>query len=100
SWRSEGNSWLSSISAARGATRSRASVRTRSRSSRCSSFRSSYGTARTLVAVVTDGLDVVAVGVEHVGGVVPGVILGPLARGAVVAVAGGKRAAVELVDGG
>src|SRR5262245_12886540 len=41
---SHGNSWLSSISAARGAIRSRASCRTRSRISRCSSVSDSYGT--------------------------------------------------------
>src|SRR3954451_11913904 len=42
---SQGNSWEASISAARGAIRSRASCRTRSRSSRCSSLRTSQGTA-------------------------------------------------------
>src|SRR6187402_2196944 len=41
---SQGNSCDASISAARGAIRSRASVRTRSRSSRCSSVRTSQGT--------------------------------------------------------
>ena len=41
---SQGNSWVASISAARGAMRSRASVRTSSRSSRCSSLRTSHGT--------------------------------------------------------
>ncbi len=41
---SQGNSCVASISAARGAIRSRASVRTRSRSSRCSSVRTSQGT--------------------------------------------------------
>ena len=43
---SQGNSCDSSISAARGATRSRASVRTSSRISRCSSVRTSQGTRR------------------------------------------------------
>ena len=41
---SQGNSCVASISAARGAMRSRASVRTSSRSSRCSSLRTSQGT--------------------------------------------------------
>src|SRR5215210_3606580 len=42
---SHGNSCVASISAARGATRSRASVRTSSRISRCSSVRTSQGTS-------------------------------------------------------
>src|SRR4051794_12233518 len=46
---SQGNSCDSSISAARGAIRSRASCRTRSRSSRCSPFRTSQGTAGRLM---------------------------------------------------
>ena len=46
---SHGNSWLSSISAARGAIRSRASVRTSSRISRCSSVSTSHGTRLSLV---------------------------------------------------
>src|ERR671937_915322 len=45
---SHGNSWLSSISAARGAIRSRANCRTRSRISRCSSVNGSYGTQRSV----------------------------------------------------
>src|SRR5919204_1078198 len=48
---SHGNSWLSSISAARGAIRSRASCRTRSRISRCSSVSGSYGTPRVYFSV-------------------------------------------------
>src|SRR4029079_16245800 len=47
---SQGNSPFLSISAARGATRSRASVRTRSRISRCSSVSGSYPTAKSLFA--------------------------------------------------
>ena len=43
---SQGNSCDASISAARGAIRSRASVRTRSRSSRCSSFSTSQAISR------------------------------------------------------
>src|SRR5262245_13786384 len=118
---SHGNSAFLSISAARGATRSRASVRTRSRISRCSSVSGSYGTqddsiclggpsrfppklslhrsvARTgrLTAVVEDGLDVVPIGVEHEGRVVALVIL-PLARRAVVAIALLDRNSVELL---
>src|SRR5262245_8489001 len=50
STRSQGNSAFLSISAARGATPSRASVRTRSRISRCSSVNTSYGTRRSLFA--------------------------------------------------
>src|SRR5947207_12955425 len=100
---SHGNSALLSISAARGAMRSRASSRTRSRISRCSSVSGSTGTPRRLVArplvpVVADSLDVVAVGVEHVRAVVTGVILGPLTGRPVVVVAGRERDAVELVD--
>src|SRR6188472_1436843 len=45
---SHGNSCDASISAARGAIRSRASVRTRSRSSRCSSVSTSQGTRRSV----------------------------------------------------
>ena len=45
-----------------------------------------------------DGLDVVAVGVEHERTVVPGVIARALARRAVVAVPGGERRKVESVD--
>src|SRR5439155_15371536 len=101
---SQGNWADLSISAARGATRSRASVRTRSRISRCSSVSGSTAMPWSLVfasprlaTVVEDRLDVVAVGVEHVGAVVAGVILGPLAGRAVVPVARRQRDAVELV---
>jgi hypothetical protein len=45
--------------------------------------------------VVVDDFDVVAVGVEHVGGVVARVIVGALARRAVAAVAGRGRVGVE-----
>src|SRR5947208_11269880 len=95
---SQGNSADLSISAARGAIRSRASVRTRSRTSRCSSLSGSLGTARRLVPVVADSLDVVAVRVEDEGAVVARVVVA-LARASVVAVAGRERGAVELVDG-
>jgi hypothetical protein len=47
---------------------------------------------------VADGLDVVAVGVEHERAVVAAVILGALARRAVVPVAGLGQDAPELVD--
>src|SRR3954470_10268943 len=43
---------------------------------------------------VEDGLDVVAVGIEHEGPVVPRMVVA-LARAAVVAPAGGQRRAVE-----
>ena len=46
---------------------------------------------------VVHGLDVVAVGVEHEGRVVAGVVV-PLARRAVVGAAGGERGRVEAVD--
>src|SRR5215510_3232135 len=52
---SHGNSADLSISAARGATRARASVRTSSRISRCSSVRGSTATARSLVSGVREG---------------------------------------------
>src|SRR5919204_3340579 len=52
---SQGNSAVLSISAARGAIRSRASVRTRSRISRCSSLSGSTGTLASLVG--THGSD-------------------------------------------
>jgi hypothetical protein len=48
---------------------------------------------------MANGLDVVAVRVEHALAVLTGVVLGPLGRRAVGAVAGGERDAVELVDG-
>ncbi len=47
---------------------------------------------------MVDGLDVVAVGVEHVGGVVAGMVR-PLAGNAVVAAAGGQRGIVETLYG-
>ena len=59
--------------------------------------RPSFGTG--VGAVVEDGFDVVAVGVEHEGGVVARVVLRPLARRAVVAEAGLERCAVECVHG-
>ena len=46
-----------------------------------------------------DGLDVVAVRIEQEGAVVAGVVLGPLARGAVRAVAGLEAGSMEGVDG-
>ncbi len=48
---------------------------------------------------MTDGLDVVPVGVEHESAVVTGVIAGALARRPIVFVAGPKGSAVELFDG-
>src|SRR5690242_5495116 len=93
---SHGNSADLSISAARGATRSRASVRTSSRISRCSSVSESKATARSLAPVVADDLDVVAVGVENERAVVAGVVA-PLSRLAVVAIARGDEGSVELV---
>jgi hypothetical protein len=45
--------------------------------------------------VLVDDLDVVCVGVEHEGAVVPGVLDGALAGRAVVAVSGRKRGAVK-----
>ena len=68
----------------------------------CSRARAAPAASRTSgssAAVVEDGLDVVAVGVEHEGAVVAGVVLGPLARRAVVAVARAGRGAVERLDG-
>ena len=47
---------------------------------------------------MVNGLDVVPVGVEDEGTVVAGVVLGPLARPAVVAVARGDRGLVKAVD--
>src|SRR4051812_22111342 len=97
---SHGNSALLSISAARGAIRSRAIARTSSRISRCSSVSGSAAlTRRSLEPVVEDGFDVVAVGVAHECAVVARVVLGPLTGSAVVGVAGGGRRAVERVDG-
>src|SRR5213080_2292740 len=52
---------------------------------------------RRLCPVVAHDLDVVAVGVEHVGRVVAGVVARALARRAVVAVAGGGERGVEPV---
>jgi hypothetical protein len=54
---------------------------------------------RARLAVVVDGLDVVAVGIEHERGEVARVVLGPLTRLAVVAVPGVRRGAVERLDG-
>lgn len=42
--------------------------------------------------------DVVTIGVEHEGAVIPGVVMRAWARGAVVAAAGGKRRLVERAD--
>src|SRR5947209_6235046 len=87
---SHGNSWEASISAARGAMRSRASVRTRSRSSRCSGVSSSHA--------MTYRLDVVAVGIENVRTVV--VVVVPAHAGcAVVNAAGSETRGMECVDG-
>src|SRR2546430_14390875 len=52
------------------------------------------------LAVVVHDLDVVAVGVEHEGAVVAGVVDLPLARAAVVAMARIDRGAVERLDRG
>jgi hypothetical protein len=49
---------------------------------------------------VADGLDVVAVRIEHEGAVVTRVIDGPRSGLAVVAPAGGERGRVKGVDGG
>src|SRR5438876_7433660 len=106
---SQGNSALLSISAARGAIRSRARVRTSSLISRCSAVSTSCGTAgvsqgdmrpaprsrRSGAAVVPDRLDVVAVWVEQVGTVVAGVVLRAFAGTAVVATAGEQAGVVE-----
>src|ERR1700741_1397049 len=54
---------------------------------------------RTLGGAVADRLHVVAVRVPEEAGVVAGMV-GPLARGAVVAAAGGEAGLVEGVDGG
>ena len=48
---------------------------------------------------MVDRLDVVAVGVEHVGAVVACVVLGPRPRSAVVAPARLQRRGVETVHG-
>src|SRR5438067_1441648 len=110
---SQGNSAVLSISAARGAIRSRARVRTSSLISRCSAVSTSCGTARVSqgdlrpaprshrrtrrsgAAVVPDRLDVVAVGVEQVGAAVAGVVLRAFAGTAVVATAGEQTDVVE-----
>src|SRR5579871_1742385 len=96
---SHGNSCDSSISAARGAMRSRASWRTRSRSSRCSSLRTSQAIAGSLFGRVADGLDVVAIGVEDERAVVI-LVIPAQSRRAVVRSACGDRGGVERVDGG
>src|SRR5437868_6434235 len=70
--------------------RSRASVRTRSRSSRCSLVSWSHA--------MTDRLDVVAVGVEDERTVIVLVIPAEAWR-AVVGAAGGEAGSVERVDG-
>src|ERR1700759_5454348 len=88
----------SSISAARGAIRSRASCRTRSRSSRCSSVRTSQGMRESLFRLVADPLDVVAVGIEDERAVV--VLVVPAdARQAVVRAAGSEPGGMEGVGG-
>src|SRR3954451_10166626 len=97
---SQGNSADLSISAARGATRSRASVRTRLRISRCSSVSGSLGTAGSLVPVVKHSLDVVAVRIEDEGAEVAGVVFGALARRTNVGGACLEPGAVEGLDGG
>src|SRR5262249_13379413 len=88
----------SSISAARGAIRSRASSRTRSRISSSSRASTSYPTLRGST-IVEHGLDVVAVGIEHVGSVVARVVLRPQSGWAVVPAAGGERSLVEGIHG-
>src|SRR5260221_13010840 len=47
---------------------------------------------------VADGLDVVAIRVEHEGAVIVGVVMRPRSRWAVVASARGQRRAIERVD--
>src|SRR3954449_5865534 len=86
-------SWACASRGSRASSRSgrRRSSRRRRGSSRCPS--------KALRPVVVDDLDVVAVGVEHERGVVAGVVLGPLAGRAVVAVAGAGGGLVEGVDG-
>src|SRR5919106_3639819 len=61
-------------------------------------YRAAPGCPRRVrrLTVVVHGLDVVPVGVENVGAVVAGVISRTLSRRAVVTVAGGERATVEL----
>src|SRR5919106_1283281 len=61
-------------------------------------YRAAPGCPRRVrrLTVVVHGLDVVPVGVENVGAVVAGVIARALSRRAVVTVAGGERATVEL----
>src|SRR5690242_11890897 len=95
---SHGNSCEESISAARGAIRSRASWRTRSRSSRCSSVRTSQATRKSLFRLVADGLYVVAVGVEHERAVVVLVVPAKAGR-TVVRAAGRETRDVERVYG-
>jgi hypothetical protein len=48
--------------------------------------------------VVVDDFDVVAVGVEHIGGVIAGVIARPLAGFAVALVSIRRRVGVEAAD--
>src|ERR671918_561108 len=61
-------------------------------------YRAAPGCPRRVrrLTVVVHGLDVVPVGVENVGAVVAGAIARALSRRAVVTVAGGERATVEL----
>src|SRR5215213_4007619 len=105
---SHGNSAPLSISCARGAIRSRASARTSSRISRCSSVSGSTGTRRSVdpalahprrrnSPVVRDRLDVVAVRIEEKGRVVAALVP-PLAGRAVVDEAGLGARAPERVD--
>src|SRR5436305_12660247 len=56
--------------------------------------------ARELRAMVVDDLDIVAVGVENVRRVVPGVVARPLVRRAVALVAGARGDLVEALDHG
>src|SRR5215210_3035682 len=76
--------------------RSRASVLTTSRISRCSSVRGSHGTRESLLGGVADGLDVVALGIEDERAVVRLVVMRPEPRRAVVRAA---RSEGRLVEG-
>ena len=58
----------------------------------------SFGCAHS--RCVAHGLDIVAVGIEHEGGVVVGVVVGAQARLAVVSAARLERGRIEGIDGG
>src|SRR5204863_9720329 len=97
---SHGNSAVLSISAARGAIRSRASVRTSSRISRCSSLSGSSAMPQRLLGrPVVHSLGVVAVRVEDERAVVGRVVVLTKAGRAVVLPSRRERRRVEGVDG-